>query len=895
MSGARIAQSGVLVITGEPGVGKTALVEDAIARATGMGVLCAVGSESEREIPFGGLLQLLRPALGLLDQIPGPQADALATALALRPGRTGDRFAVGAATLSLICRFAEQQPVAVFIDDLHLVDRPSAEAVAFAAHRLMADPIVLLATARLSELTKVETDLPQFELTGIDDAAAGELLSAHGQTQVSPELIQRLNRATAGNPLALIELADDLDALEHGSPGTPFPVSAALAQAFTKRAGGLSEAARTTLIVLAAAGGDLRTVSGACEALGLDADLLAEAEAAKLIRVVEDRAEFAHPLVRSSVYGAAAPELRRRVHLAVANALPPEDIDRRAWHLADSIIGPDSNVAALLERVAGTARDRGAHAVASAAFERAGRLSPDDHERISRCVAAAESAWLAGARSRAIALLEESGELGAAPAAAGSSELRLRALELRGAIATRTGSLVEARDILQTAASEATSADAQVLFLADAINACFYLGDAAAALTAARQINGKLGQVTTMRARALGATAAGVAQIMAHDGGADQLHRGVDLLATSSELREDERRLPWLLIGPLFLRDSDTGDELRRVVDEVRRQAAVGVLPFMLFHVARDEATTDRWSRAEATYAEAIRLARETGQTTDLAMSLAGMSWLLARQGRPNECRATIAEAMQICLARDIHVGRAWLLFAMGDVELALGNPASAVSHFEALENLLRELGISDPDLSAAPELAESLIRIGRPDDAREVALSFQPRALAKGRPWASARAQRALGLVAPDALIDDLFGTAFACHSHTLDVYETARTSLAYGTRLRRARRRADARPHLRSALAVFEKLGARPWADLAAIELEATGETVRRRDQSNAAALTPQELQISLLLAEGKTTREVATALFLSPKTVEYHLRKVYTKLGIRSRAELAAALAH
>jgi len=334
---------------------------------------------------------------------------------------------------------------------------------------------------------------------------------------------------------------------------------------------------------------------------------------------------------------------------------------------------------------------------------------------------------------------------------------------------------------------------------------------------------------------------------------------------------------------PLFLRDSDTGDQVRRLVDAARSQAAVGVLPFLLFHIARDEATTDRWSRAEATYTEAIRLARETGQTTDLAMSLAGLAWLLARQGRRAECETTIEQAMRLCLASDIHLGRSWLLFAQGDLELALGDPAVAAGHFAELENLLSQLGIRDPDLSAAPDFADALLRAGRTDEAREIARAFEPRAESKGRPWARARAYRAIGMTGPDAHIDAHFTAALDNHAQTLDGYETARTRLAYGERLRRARRRIDARPQLRAALATFENLRATPWANRAAIELEATGERIRRREQTSEPALTPQELQISLLLAEGRTTREVAAELFLSPKTVEYHLRKVYTKLGL------------
>jgi len=319
----------------------------------------------------------------------------------------------------------------------------------------------------------------------------------------------------------------------------------------------------------------------------------------------------------------------------------------------------------------------------------------------------------------------------------------------------------------------------------------------------------------------------------------------------------------------------------------------VGALPSLLFHVARDEATTDQWVRAEATYDEAVRLARETGQDTELAMNLAGLAWLCARLGREDQCRTLVAESLPLCRARDIHVGRIWSLFALAELELGEGDARRALAHLEELDALREQLRLSDPDLSPAPELADVLLRLGRRDEAERVARLFGESAAAKGQAWALARAARTAGMLGTDAELDTHFPAALEQHARTLDVFETARTRLVFGARLRRARRRVDARPQLRDALAAFERLGAVRWADLAAGELAATGESIRRREPSTVATLTPQELQVALLLGEGRTTREVAAALFLSPKTVEYHLRKVYTKLDIRSRAELSEQL--
>ncbi|WP_090004047.1 ATP-binding protein [Lentzea albidocapillata] len=878
VASARLGHGGALAVTGEPGVGKTALLRFAAGCATGMHVLQAAGSEPEREIPFGALHQVLRPALDRLDEIPGPQAQALSVALALRSGPAVDRFAVGAATLSLLCRFAEDRPVAVLLDDLHLVDRPSADALAFAARRLAADPIVLLATTR-----SPDPPLPTLPLAGIDLAAAGELVSSRSGVAASPELIARLHRATAGNPLALIELAAGAHRMAHVSPEAPLPVSAALAHEFAAQARSLGEAGLAALEVASVAGTDLRVVADACRVLGVAVDSLAEAESAGLVRMADGRVEFRHPLIRAAVYGDADPRRRRSIHRAVAEAIGPGDADRHAWHLAEAAVSPDARVADLLVQAARRAHERSAYDVAAAAYGRAARLSPDVRQHASLCVAAAESAWLAGETRRSVSLLDEAGDLH-------EQEARLRAVELRAAIAARTGSLTEARDLCRIAATGSATADAGVLLLADAVSACFYLGDTTTGVELAHEIEQLLHQVTSARARGLGQMAAGVARILANRGGADQIRAAVDLLGSSGLLREDRRRLSWLMIGPLFLRDADSGADLRRIVADVREQAAVGTLPALLFHVARDEATTNQWVRAEATYDEATRLARETGQETDLAMCLAGLAWLRARLGDEERCRALVAEALPICRARDIHIGRVWSLFALGELELGLGNATGALTHLEELAALLDGLQLTDPDLSPAPELADALVRLGRRDEAVVVARRYRSEAAAKGEPWAMGRAERTLGMLSQDGF-DSHFEASLALHHRTLDDFETARTRLAYGARLRRARRRVDARPHLHAALKTFENLRAARWADLAAVELGATGETINRRAQGE--TLTPQELQVSLLLAEGKTTREVAAALFLSPKTIEYHLRKVYTKLGIRSRAELAGRL--
>jgi DNA-binding CsgD family transcriptional regulator len=377
------------------------------------------------------------------------------------------------------------------------------------------------------------------------------------------------------------------------------------------------------------------------------------------------------------------------------------------------------------------------------------------------------------------------------------------------------------------------------------------------------------------------------------EAGAAATRAAVEILEQSDELRDDPRLLVWAAIGPMWLRETDAGrGPIDRAFDEARARGAVGVLPFLLHHLARDQATTDKWAAAEASYDEAIRLGRETGQRVEVAAALAGLAWLEARQGREGPCREHAAEAATLCRELGVGLYGIWVIQALGDLELGLGRPLVAIGHHEAQAQALRRQRIADVDLSPAPELVDAYLRAGRQHDAVAVASDFVAQAEAKGQPWARARAARCRGLLAPPGELESHFEEAIELHERTPDGFETARTRLAYGARLRRTRKRVRAREQLRAALEIFERLGARPWADQAAAELAATGETARRRDASTLDELTPQELQIARLLADGKTTREAAAAVFVSPKTVEYHLRHIYAKLLIHSREQLVAA---
>jgi DNA-binding CsgD family transcriptional regulator len=887
---AREGRSGVLALVGEPGIGKTALLEHAAERAGGMRILRARGIESEAEIPFAGLAELLRPALSALDRIPGPQATALAGALALGPAHPRDRFAIGAATLSLLSAIAEATPLALLVDDAHSLDRASAEALLFAARRLLADPIAVVITVREGQPSLLDgADLRVLTVAGLDRADAAELLS---RADVRSDVVERLYLATAGNPLALLELAS-----EHARGGAvpnagPIPISTSIATAFLRRFGRLPEPTRRVLVLVAASDeGDLAVLARAASRVGLEIADLVPAEEAGLITLAHGGVEFKHPLARSAMYTDSSADERRLAHAALAAVLPDRDADRRAWHLASASLGPDEQASRALEQAGARARDRSAYAAAAAAFERGAGLALTDENRVRMLFEAAEAAWLAGDARRTLALLDDPGLRVAGP------ELVPRIDRLRGQVAMRRGPVMDGYRLIVGASARIAEADPElaVVMLAEAVHGTFYAGDTAAMIAAAGRAAELAERHGSQRARFFAMMAQGMALVADGQGGAGAkaTREAVEILERSDELRDDPRLLVWAAIGPLWLREADAGrGQIDRASDVVRAQGALGVLPSLLHHLARDQATTDQWATAEASYDEGIRLGRETGQRVELAASLAGLAWLEARQGREASCREHAAEAAMLCDELGLGLYGVWVEQALGDLELGLGRPAAAIEHHEAQGQVLRRLGIADVDLSPAPELVDAYLRLGREDDAGAIAADFVTQAEAKGQPWSRARAARCRGLLAAPGELEPRFEEAIELHGRTLDGFETARTRLAYGARLRRARKRVRARDQLRSALEIFDRLGARPWAEQAAAELAATGETARRRDMSTLDELTPQELQIARLLADGKTTREAAASVFVSPKTVEYHLRHIYSKLLIHSRDELAAA---
>ncbi len=585
----------------------------------------------------------------------------------------------------------------------------------------------------------------------------------------------------------------------------------------------------------------------------------------------------------------AVPADRRAAHRAYAAALDgPRDAERRAWHAAAGTLEPDEAVAGALDGVAEAAGARGGHAAAAAALEHAARLTPEPPRRAERLRRAADEAWLAGDGPRALVLLDD-----AAPLPAAGPE-RAEAAHLRGRVLARRGPVPLAIDTLHRGAEAIAAEDPAkaAAMLGEAAFATLYGPSPAADIEQLGRRALALAPVADPRARGLAATALGAGLVMQGRGEAARwLDEAAALAETTPALREDPRTAALVGVPAAFLRSGPEAYEpLARAIALARERGATGVLPFALFYLGVGMAASPRWAEATAHFEEALRLAGEAGLRVDAVASLAGLARLEARRGDP---RAAEHARTALGLAREFGTPffETWALHAEGELALGAGDPEVARAAFEAKAAVLVEHEMRDPDLSPAPELAELG---GRGDRARALAGEALAAATAKGRPWALARAHRAVALAeADDEAAFREFAAALQQHDREDDLYERARTELCLGERLRRTGRRSDARRPLRSALDAFDALRARPWADRAGAELRATGETARRRDPSSLDELTPQELRIALMLGGGSTTRQAAAALYLSPKTVEYHLRNVYLKLGVNSRPALAAAL--
>ena len=853
-------------------------------------VLSSAGVESEAQLPFAALQQLVRPVLGHVESLPQPQAAALRGALGLAEGGSGDRFLVSLAVLSLLAEAAEDRPLLCLVDDAQWLDEASADALVFVARRIEVEGIVLLFGAREGEIRRFDAPgLPELHLDGLDPAAAGELIDRGAGVALSPELRQRLVHETGGNPLALLELSSSLSEEQLSGAESvlaPIPVSARVERAFLARVHQLPEETQTLMLVAAADdSGEVATVLRAAAQLGAAAEALDDAEQAGLVRVAEDRLEFRHPLVRSAVYQAAPLSKRQAAHGALASVLEGEaEADRRAWHRAAASIEPDPSVGEELEEAARRARERGGFAAASLAFERAAALTANEGDRARRLTAAAESAWLAGRAERTLTLLESARLLVSEPVQRADVDRFLGLVEMtRGVPADACG-------LLLRAATEVAPVDEeralQLLYLAGL--AAAYAGDREAAVAIADVARG-LSVPDNLFARMLAEHLIGLG---AHAEGdfadaAQRLRVAHDLAEELGDDAAGEQLVALLFAGraALYLGDDEAAYRAHReAAARARTSGALSIVTQILPRLATAEVWAGRWPSAEANAREGIRLAREIGQHDLVAQHLVLLGFIAALRGSEDECRALAAESRELASARGIGIVAEYAQWALAVLELGLGRAEEALRR-------CREISTTPVVLWGALDRIDAAIRAGERDTARAWLDGFEPWAESTAAAWAHAVVLHCRALLSEDeGEAERLFQSALEAHAQAARPFERARSELAYGEFLRRAGRRVEAREHLQAALDRFEGLGAALWAERARVELRASGQTARKRDPSTLADLTPQELQVARFVAEGLTNREVAAQLFLSPRTIDFHLRNVYRKLGISSRTALA-----
>jgi DNA-binding CsgD family transcriptional regulator len=887
---ARTGAASTVVLSGDPGIGKTALLEYAVERAGDMTVVRALGLETEAELEFSALHELCRPLLDLLDEIPDRQAEALRGALGLAPVEIADRFMIGAATLSLLGAAAERQPLLVVVDDAQWLDRSSADALIFATRRLEADRVCALFACRAGEeRTFAVPGTQSVVIPGLPKEEAAELI---GADRAAPAVVERLVEATQGNPLALTELSRLLseDQLAGRKPlPDPIPAGTTVERALMTRVEALPEGTRRALTLAScSASMQVDVVMLALSAEGLDATALEGAEDAGLLVVDGDRLEFRHPLVRSAIYHAVPPSTRRAAHRAFADALA--DVDRpeeRAWHLAAAALGPDEQIAATLEATARAAIKRSGYTAAATAFERAADLTPDDETRLRRLYEAARAAWEGGRTEFALQLLREPLERCTEP------RLRARVLHLRYLIERLSGSVVEALESLRAAAELVAEIDPEqaVAILLDAGEAAVYGADREAALdaaTRARELAPEDGGAEDIHAELVLGEALLYAD-RAREGNA-RITRAAGLLEQHETLRDDPRMVARLAFD---LTTADRGPEARlaaaRAVSLAREQGATSALSYALDANAWNDLHAGRWREAYAAASEAASLARETGQANTLVYVLCELAWIEAGRGQEEACRQHAAEALELAHANRLRFAVMFATMALALLDLGYGRLEQAVTGLRSIDQTAREVVGTSPDQFPWADLCEALIRLDRVQEARE-ALNTPARFPVVAREvWAAAVMRRCAGLLANEDAFVAHFEKALELNRQSDDAFQTARTHLCYGERLRRCGRRVEARDQLRCALTLFDRLEARPWYERTQRELQASGETLRHREPWQAEELTPQEQQIALQVVEGKTNKEVGAALFLSPKTVEYHLTHVYRKLDLHSRAEL------
>jgi DNA-binding CsgD family transcriptional regulator len=879
----RGGQSGVLVVRGEAGMGKSALLEYAVNSAFGFRVVRAVGAESEMELPFAALQRLCAPMLDRLERLPSPQRDALRVAFGLSAGLPPDRFLVALAVLSLLWEAAEEQPLLVVVDDVQWLDRASVESVAFMARRLLAERVALVFATR--ERSRELTGLPELVVEGLGDDDAHALLGSALHARLDERVEQRLVAEARGNPLALLELPRGFTAAELAGGFGP-PIALALSdrieEGFRRRLAALPADTRQLLVIAAAEPvGDPVLVWRSAERLGIRAEAAEAAEAEGFV-VFGARVRFRHPVVRSVVYEAASLHARRAAHRALALVTDPQvDPDRRAWHRAQAAAGPDEEVASELERSAGRARARGGVSAAAAFLERAAALTLEPARRADRALAAAQAKHQAGAFDAALELLAtaEAGPL---------TELQHARVDLlRAQITFASNRGTDAPPLLLRAAKRFERLDpalAREIYL-EALIAALYAGRLATGgvLEAARAARASPASPQPPRASDLLLDGLGLAFTNEPAAAAPVLRRALD--AYRSQEVNTEGGLRWLVAANVagMLWDAEAWDELTaRLVRIAREAGALTVLIFALTMQSTLHVFAGEFRMAALLVEEVDAIAGECGSRIPLYGALA----LAAFRGREADVSRMIETSAKDLRAAGVGLG-------LTGVEWAKAVLYNGLARYEEAEAAARQASQDPNDLryavSVLVELVEAASRTGHasgPEALRRLTETTR----ASGTDWALGIEARSRALLSDGEAAERLYREAIDRLVHTRLRVDLARAHLLYGEWLRRERRRLDAREHLQQAHKLFQQFGAEAFAERARVELNATGRHARKRTTQTRDDLTPQEALVARLAADGDTNQQIAAQLFISASTVDYHLRKVFLKLGVKSRTQLA-----
>jgi DNA-binding CsgD family transcriptional regulator len=885
---ARAGRSAVLVIRGEPGIGKTALLRHAARQASGMRTAEVEGVQAEMELPFAGIHQLCVPLLDGLQELAEPQQNALRVAMGVLSGDAPDRFLVAVAVLNLLAETAEERPLLCLVDDAQWLDVASVQALGFVARRLLAEPVAMILSLREPTASRALDGLPQLMLDGLDEPDARALLSRAVPGRLDDRVRDRIIAETGGNPLALVELSQRMSPGERAggfAPPVEIDLPSRLEEQYLRRVAELPVATQR-LVLLAAAEplGDATLLWRAAERLSTDVGALGPATEAGLLDI-DDRVHFHHPLVRSAVYRAASLDERRRVHDALAEVSDPElAADRRAWHRALAAAGPDEAVAADLERSAGRAQARSGLAAAAALLERAAALTPDSPLQAGRALAAAEASFQAGEFEAAQRLL----------ATAGSGPLdgfqRARAALLRGhaAAVSRYGN--EAAPLLLDAAKQLEPFDLSLARRAyltawSAAITAHHLGGADVLLEVCHAVHAL--PPLPADPHPLDLVIEGFALLIT-DGRAvalPVLQRAATAVLQLSV--EDVLRWGWHVGG---VRSAIWDDEAIAVYERqaqvVRDAGALAELPIHLQALALERAWRGDLPGARQLMAEAESISTSTGNQVPPFALLR----ILALQGREAEASALIEAVIQDGTARGQGHAVKVAYWAAAVLYNGLGRheEAAAAAGEVVTDGLLPWLS-----MWAQFELVEAAARVGDTERARvaldALAVTTQP----AGSGLARGIEARCGALLADGDDAEALHREAIEELNRTGVRTELARAHLLYGEWLRREGRLREAREPLRAADDLFTEIGMEAFADRAEGELAAAGAKVRRRALDAREALTPQEEQIARLARDGLTNAQIGAQLFLSPRTVEWHLHKVFGKLGIDSRSGLEAAL--